>query len=70
MWLQPDGLLRRVELAQRIVAIAPGDNDEKNARINTVLTPFLSGKTKERIAGGPAGLRAVMSLSAPDMMWR
>ncbi len=70
-WLNPDALLRRVDI---VVGIGQGNLSNKQpvdaARLEQTLGVTLTENTKSTIAKSPAKLRAALILGSPEMMYR
>ena len=70
-WLNPDALLRRIEL---VLGIGQGNLNNKQAvdlvQLEQTIGATLSENTRSKVAQNPAKLRPALILGSPEMMYR
>lgn len=71
IWLNPDGVLRRISLATEIAIGALDKKNPVNAEdLSATLNDYLSPQTKQVLNNSPPKLRATVMLGSPEMMYR
>ncbi len=71
VWLNPDGMLRRISLATEIAIGALNKENPVNAEdISATLNANWSPHTKQVLDNSPSRLRTALMLGSPEMMYR
>jgi uncharacterized protein (DUF1800 family) len=71
VWLNPDGMLRRISLATEIsIGVLNKENPVNAQDLSTTLNTNWSPHTKQVLNNSPPRLRTALMLGSPEMMYR
>ncbi|MBE9167637.1 DUF1800 domain-containing protein [Pleurocapsales cyanobacterium LEGE 06147] len=70
VWLNPDGMLRRISLATEIAIGALNKNQVNAEVVSATLNDLLSPHTKQVLHNSPPRLRTALMLGSPEMMYK